>query len=418
MPAPGIGPVPPTERIEVIDVLRGWAVLGILVVNMEIFSGPDTPLREELWTGTAERVTAQLILFLAESKFWTLFSFLFGLGFALQIGRAEARSVPFLPFYVRRLSVLFVIGLLHALLLWQGDVLHLYAVLGCLLLLFRACSTRTLLLSAFLCLWIPSVHAAIVAAPRELRRADPQLAPQVAREDTEQEQGRRARQVENLRVYSQGNYAEMTAKRARFWTRHYSSLDHYLGRLGEEFVMFLLGLYAGRRRLFENLQEYLPLVRQGLRWGLAAGLVCSGASVLVWEFAPRGVWVNIGADLSWRVGAPALSFFYASAILLLFQRSGWRKRLAPLAAVGRTALSNYLLQSIIGTTIFYSYGLGLYGGMGRPAGLALTLLIFALQIPLSLWWVRRFRFGPVEWLWRTLTYGKLQPMRLEPIAAA
>ena len=413
-----IGPVPPRQRIEVIDVLRGWAVFGILLVNMEVFSGPGDPLREELWTGTAERVAAQLILFLADSKFWTLFSFLFGLGFALQMGRAEARGAPFLPLYLRRLSVLLVIGFLHAFLLWQGDVLHLYAVLGCLLLLFRTCSTRTILLSAFLCLWIPAVHAAIVPAPRELRRADPQLAPQVAREDTQQEQERRARQVENLRVYSQGNYAEMTTKRARFWTRRYSSLDHYLGRFGEEFVLFLLGLYAGRRRLFENIQEHLPLVRKVLRWGLALGLVFTGASVLAAEFAPPGVLVNILGDVLWRVGAPALSFFYAAAILLLFQRTAWQRHLAPLAAVGRTALSNYLLQSVICTTIFYSYGFGLYGRIGQPAGVALTFLIFAVQIPLSAWWLRHFRFGPVEWLWRTLTYGKLQPMRLEPIAAA
>ena len=147
-------------------------------------------------------------------------------------------------------------------------------------------------------------------------------------------------------------------------------------------------------------------------------LVCTGASVLASEFAPPGVLVNLLGDMLWRVGAPALSFFYASAILLLFQRTAWQRHLAPLAAVGRTALSNYLLQSVICTTIFYSYGFGLYGRIGQPAGVALTFLIFALQIPVSVWWLRHFRFGPVEWLWRTLTYGKLQPMRLEPIAAA
>ena len=418
MAAPVLGPVPPSQRIEVIDVLRGWAVFGILLVNMQVFSGPGDPLREELWTGTAERATMQLILFLADSKFWTLFSFLFGLGFALQMGRAEARGAPFLPLYLRRLAVLLVIGLLHAFLLWTGDVLHIYALLGFLLLLFRTCSARTILLSAFLCLWIPVVHAAIVAAPRQLRRADPPLAQPVTREDTQQEQERRARQEENLRVYSQGNYAEMTAKRARFWTRQYSSVDYYLNRFGEEFVLFLLGLYAGRRRILENLQEHLPLVRKVLRWGFALGLVCTGASVLASEFAPPGVLVNILGDMLWRVGAPALSFFYASAILLLFQQTAWQRRLAPLAAVGRTALSNYLLQSVTCTTIFYSYGFGLYGRIGQPAGVALTFLIFAVQIPLSAWWLRHFRFGPVEWLWRTLTYGKLQPMRLEPIAAA
>ncbi|MFQ5777077.1 MAG: DUF418 domain-containing protein [Terriglobia bacterium] len=121
------------------------------------------------------------------------------------------------------------------------------------------------------------------------------------------------------------------------------------------------------------------------------------------------------------LGRPAICFFYASAIILLVQREAWKKRLAPLGSVGRLALSNYLLQSVVCTTIFYSYGLGLYGQVGPAQGLVLSVLIYAFQILLSVWWVRRFRFGPAEWLWRTLTYGKLQPMRSQqalPLKAA
>jgi uncharacterized protein len=110
-------------------------------------------------------------------------------------------------------------------------------------------------------------------------------------------------------------------------------------------------------------------------------------------------------------GYLALSFFYASVIILLAQRQPWKTRLAPLAAVGRMALSNYLFQSLVCTTIFYGYGLGLFGKVGPAAGVGLTFAIYAMQIPLSLWWLRRFRFGPMEWVWRSLTYGRLQPMR-------
>jgi uncharacterized protein len=113
------------------------------------------------------------------------------------------------------------------------------------------------------------------------------------------------------------------------------------------------------------------------------------------------------------IGPPALCFFYAAALTLLAQRERWKIRLAPLAAVGRMALTNYLFQSLVFTTIFNSYGLGLYGKVGPALILALAVLIFTLQIPLSVWWLRRFRFGPAEWLWRTLTYGKLQPMRVQ-----
>jgi len=122
-------------------------------------------------------------------------------------------------------------------------------------------------------------------------------------------------------------------------------------------------------------------------------------------------------DVLWTIGAPALCFFYAATIVFLAQKEEWKRRLAPLAAVGRLALSNYLFQSLVQVLIFNSYGLGLYGKVGPLGGVALTLLIFPVQVLLSIWWVRRFRFGPAEWLWRSLTYGKLQPMRLQrPVA--
>jgi uncharacterized protein len=114
------------------------------------------------------------------------------------------------------------------------------------------------------------------------------------------------------------------------------------------------------------------------------------------------------------VGNLGLSFFYASALILLAQGAAWKSRLAPVAAAGRMALTNYLFQSLVCTTLFYSYGLAMYGRVSPAAGLALSFAIYSVQVPLSLWWVRHFRFGPMEWFWRSLTYGKLQPMRLLP----
>ncbi len=144
------------------------------------------------------------------------------------------------------------------------------------------------------------------------------------------------------------------------------------------------------------------------------GLVCTSVSLVAQELpnpALPFLTKQLG-NLLWAIGGPALCFFYASAIVLLAQREAWKRRLAPLAAVGRMALSNYLMQTLTCTTIFYHYGLGFYGKVGPAAGVGLTLLIYGLQIPLSVWWLKHFRFGPVEWLWRTLTYGKLQPVRL------
>jgi uncharacterized protein len=110
-------------------------------------------------------------------------------------------------------------------------------------------------------------------------------------------------------------------------------------------------------------------------------------------------------------GAPALALFYMSGLTLLSQNTAWQKRMAPLAYAGRMAISVYLMQTLICTLLFYGYGFGLYGKVGAAGGILLTVIIYVLQIPFSVWWLNRFRFGPVEWLWRSLTYGKLQPMK-------
>jgi uncharacterized protein len=177
--------------------------------------------------------------------------------------------------------------------------------------------------------------------------------------------------------------------------------------------MFLLGLYVGRRRLLHDIPANLPFFRRVMRWSLVVGL---GANLLY-------VWLNtlinpaefslplLLSVVSFVIGAPALCLFYVTALIRLTQNQIWQQRLMPLAAVGRTALSNYLLQTLICTTIFYGYGLGLMGQVGPALGLLLSITIFMVQIIISNWWVQRFRFGPMEWLWRTATYGKLQPMR-------
>jgi uncharacterized protein len=178
--------------------------------------------------------------------------------------------------------------------------------------------------------------------------------------------------------------------------------------------MFLLGLWTGRKNIFAHPEPYLPFFRKA-RWpALVLGLACNLASVIAVHLTVPGQfsWITIVAVLGTLVGAPPLTFFYVSTIILLTQKQTWHERLKPLASVGRMALTNYLMQSVICTTIFYSGGLGLYASLGPLAGLGLTVLIYAVQIPLSVFWLRHFRFGPMEWLWRTFTYGKLQPMRL------
>ena len=394
-----IGPVLRQERIEAIDVLRGVAILGILIVNMGLFSLPES-------SGAVAGTTDRLIYFFAQEKFKALFSFLFGLGLAVQLMRAEARGARFVPLYVRRLCVLLLIGVVHFLLLWDGDILHDYALLGFVLLLFRPASPKTLLVGAAVLLAIPLLFFGITTNAAITRHANPQVQAWINYETGAEDE---ATSDDFWDTYAHGSYAEMVTLRASELPRDVSpdTDDAYV------LAIFLLGLYAGRRRIFHDVSAHLPFIRRVQRWGLLIGVAGNAAFAVGGSFdpSPTSVTQNVGR-LCLVVAAPALMLFYASTIVLLMQRETWRRRLAPLAAVGRTALSNYLLQSLIGTTVFYGYGLALFGKVSPSLGLLLTMAIFLVQIPLSAWWLGRFQFGPVEWLWRSLTYWQRQPMRV------
>lgn len=406
------GPVLGRERIQTLDVLRGFALFGILLVNMEFFSLPiyTQVLSPPAFTGPADRVASWLIAFLAEGKFYSLFSFLFGYGLTIQMARAAARGASFAPLYLRRLLVLLLIGLVHAFLIWVGDILVLYALLGVFLLLFHRRKPTTILVWAGIFLLIPILLNTALLGLVTLGRLVPEGAAQIDRSFAEAEAGYLAAAEQARRVYSEGDFAAITAQRARDLAFFYPLTPFFAPSV---FAMFLLGLYAGKRGLFQRVADHLSLWRRVLVWGLGIGLIGNFLYATVGEFASRAVPspATLLATTAQTIGAPALCLGYAAVFTLLLQRGVWRRRLAPLAAVGRMALSNYLLQSLICTLIFNGYGLGLYGRVGPAPGLLLTVVIYLLQIPLSVWWMGRFQFGPAEWLWRSLTYLKPQPMR-------
>ena len=402
--SPGIGPVRRQERIEAIDILRGVAILGILIVNMTMrgFSLPEGLPAHELWPNMVDRMVETLILFFADQQFITLFAFLFGLGLAEQMMRAEERGARFLPLYLRRLCVLWLIGMAHFLFLWDGDLLHAYAQDGFILLLFLRRSRKTLLVCAGILLCIPLLLSGLTTRYAITGHVNPYVMKWIQYEDQAEDQ----QTIEEARhIYSRGTYVEMIKFRAR-------GLKELLPGSEDAYILvgFLLGLYAGRRGIFHDVFAHLTFVRRVQRWGLIIG-VAGSAVFVIGESNPSATSVmqNVGR-MCLVFAAPAMSFFYASTIILLTQGEAWRRRLAPLAAVGRTALSNYLLQSLICTTIFYSYGLALFCQVRPSLCLLLTIIIWFIQIPLSVWWLRRFQFGPVEWLWRSLTYWQWQPM--------
>jgi uncharacterized protein len=416
-------PVAAQERIQLIDVLRGFALFGVLVSNMTWLSGDFIVLTREraasLPTAAVDPYAKYLINFFVEMKANTIFAFLFGLGFSVQMMRAEERGARIAPVYARRLLVLLLLGLAHTLLLWYGDILHLYALVGFTLLFFRRRSPTTLL----------AAGAALAVLPWAAFMGLPWLAasvggPQVAAEMEGLMAAREAAFEPRLEVFQNGGYTDVLRAHLDFYLE-----DFFLSGFVFCFILyimgrFLLGLYAGRRRLLHDAPAHLPLFRRLLRWGLVVGLVGNAAFTTVTFLEDRGAldiasgWMAAGQALA-AVGIPAMSCFYVSGIVLLFQRERWQRRLLLLAPVGRMALTNYLMQTLFHLLIFYGYaGLGLIGRVGPSVCVVLSVAVFSFQIAFSRWWLARFRFGPMEWLWRTLTYGRRQPMRLAPERAA
>ncbi len=389
-------PVQPDERLTLIDVLRGFAVFGILAANMYSFSGAAyTPAA---WSEPLDRAIVTTTRFLVEAKFYSLFSFLFGWGMAVQMLRAEARGLRFVPRYLWRLLLLFAIGLLHATLLWTGDIVARYALYGFVLLLFRKRSARFLLASIALSLGL----SILLAFPGEAMDA-------VRNQYTLLTDFLRSSRY-SPGLYTSGSYLEVTRLRSEEYLSYMAS---FLYSFGNVFAMFLLGLLVGKQRIFKNLDQHLPRIRR-LTW-LALGVGLVFTSLHVWSILHPD-WVRpenqrLAYVGSRTIGAPFLMLFYVGAITLLYQREPWRIRLAPLANVGRMALTNYLLQSFTATLIFYGYGIGLYGRTDPTFGLILTVLIFLAEVRFSEWWFERYQYGPVEWVWRTLTYGRRPPLR-------
>jgi uncharacterized protein len=412
IPKPAAGPIQPGERIQTIDVLRGFALLGILLVNMALFNNSAfTAILTELeFTNLVDRLAFWFIEFFDEGKFYSLFSFLFGLGFAILYQRAEAKGLKFGPIYLRRMLALLVFGLLHAYLIWIGDILVLYSLLGLILLIFfRKAKPRTLIVWVVICLLIPLLFNGAIAGLLELGHLDPQAAAAIDAQFAAQGQIYASLASQADQVYATGTFAEVTRQRA-------SDMNYMFGALPfmgfNVFATMLLGVWAGKRGIFTDIPANLPRFRKWLLWGLIVGVLGNLAYVIAGEYSNRAIpdFVNLITVTGQTFGAPALAFFYISALTLLAERPGWKPRLAPLAAAGRMAITNYLMMSLICTTLFYGYGFGLYG-IGMALGILVTIVVYGLELLWSPWWLARFRFGPVEWLWRTITYWKRQPMR-------
>lgn len=397
-------PTAPRERVELIDVLRGFALSGILMANLPLFSG-DIYLSPEqqhaLPTATLDDWIRFFLRFFVENKFIGLFSLLFGLGFSVQLSRANARGASFRAVYLRRLGWLFLIGAVHGWLLWCWEVLRFYALWGLLLPLFVRLRTRTILVWGLITsIVIPMLWGHAIAWWPGIEFFASMDSPLNAR---------------TLQAFSAGSYLDVLRLNWEYDWKLTASPSQGAYQIAV-FGRFLLGFWAGRMLLFQNAAAHRSLLRKCLWGGLAVGLVGNllfAASEA--ENALPGIpgWMS-SLDFPNQLGYLGFTAFYASAIALLHQNKAWRDRLSILAPYGRMALTNYLSQTAIGLFLFYGFmpGPDLMGKIGPSLLIPIWAIVLPAQIVLCRIWLRHYRFGPAEWAWRSLTYGKIQPMRI------
>ena len=402
------GPIDSSERSTLLDALRGWALFGILVANMVAFVGfsfLDDAQREASLGHQLDDLAELLIEWLIVGKFYSIFSLLFGIGFAIQLGRLEARGEG-VARYLRRLLILFLIGLAHIFLLWLGDIVALYALMGAVLLLFRKASARALIGWAIGLWTVPVAWSAMIhfggvnpAAPifgmgvQALTAAGIDVS------------------VGPLPYYRDWNFVEALAQRPGEAFFRLGDLVYQM-RFTKVLGMFLIGLWVGRRAVHAKLDDHAPLLRKVAKWGFGVGLPASLAKAVLsmWPGEERPA-IEFAAEVAYVIGTPTLALGYAAAFALLW-RKGRRGLLEWAAPAGRMALTNYLMQTVLQSLLFYGWGFGLIGTFGLAFVFPISFALFALQVAYSRWWLAHFRFGPIEWLWRSLTYGKRQPMRI------
>jgi uncharacterized protein len=340
-----------------------------------------------------------------------MFSMLFGMGFAIQMARADERGGGFGGRFARRLAALAAIGAVHGYLIWAGDILLVYAIVGfALLLFFRKTPVGRLPKWGVSLMMLPVVGMLLMVGMVQMAKADPEASAEVTAQFEKQN-------ADNAAAYAAADEAYASASWAGLLPQRAVDMGMQLGFLpfigASVLGMFVLGSWFVRSGAIVRPAERLPFFRRlcavGLGVGapLAVGAMLAGAgdgmTELSWGFVAGGAMMTVANLL--------LSLGYLSGLVLLTQRPGARERLRPVARAGQMALTNYLLQSLICTTLFYGYGFGLWGRVPRAAQVLLVLAIWSVNLALSAWWLRRFRFGPAEWLWRSLTYGRAQPMR-------
>lgn len=398
-------PVRSSERHIILDALRGFAILGICLANypeFSLYNFQDSAAMEAMPSAGIDRAVKWLLYFFVDGKFYTLFSLLFGIGFSIIIANARSKGINGFRIFYRRMFLLLVIGFLHLMFIWSGDILMLYALMGMLLPLFRNVSGKGLLTAAGFFLVLPVVVDAVTQACG-ISLSAPAVRAQWYFCD------RYGITHENFGVWlrdadSYGEVFGFLVQGAMVRIQELVDANRYFKVLG----LFLIGFYIGRNRLYADLGSRKPLLKKIVICCLPVGMLMS--LLYAWSNMngrPFGPAVH---SLVYLVSVYPMGFAYMAGICLLYLRSRDLPIWKLLAAPGRMALTSYIGQSVLGMFIFYGIGLGFGASVGLAGTELVALGVYVAEVLVALLWMRNFSFGPLEWIWRMLTYGRRFPL--------
>lgn len=383
-------------RIELLDIYRGFAIFGIFVVNIVIMNSTFLNQDEfaKQWTANIDLITKKVLQLLFYTKFFPIFSLLFGLGISMQALKMLNKNQPLFSFFARRMFILFLIGIFHILFLWSGDVLNLYALIGLFTTLMITRSNRLILALSVFFLFFPFFDQ-ILECIFGLLNFQPELYLQDHSEDTVNQ------------IIRNGSYLQGLELRLLEYLSNTPMLFGFLAPIA--ISMFLLGLYLGKNKIYESLDSFINRIKKpiivitvitNLYRLLFLFVLVENEIFKIDSYREVLIKIMVLSDV-------AMGLFYLWIIGWIYFNTKWKIMVLPLKYAGRMALTNYLMQSFIGLIIFSSIGLSLYERLSPTQTLIVAFSVFIFQIILSKIWLSYFRFGPFEWIWRCLTYRKL-----------
>lgn len=400
-------PIQQSDRATILDVLRGFAILGIFIANsggFSLYMFMEESSKNALFTASADHYTDYFLTAFIDGKFYSLFSLLFGIGFTIILDRNESSGKNPLPYFYRRVFLLALFGLAHIYLLWEGDILLLYAIIGMVLPLFRKLKDKTLIIISIALIFTPLlIDFGKVITDGKLNLAAPltALALEADAKTGITEENFRTYLIDNTTYESVLNWC----RGGIFWRYEYIVSSN---RIPKVLAMFLLGLVVGRSMIYKNLESQKVLLMKLMKRGFVIGIPASLALAYfskdeIYLPKAKGLWDT----LFYAISVIPLSIAYTSSICILYMNVKWKKILSPMAAVGRMALTNYIMQTVFGIFIYYGLGLGMATKFGPALFVPIALIVYFIQIVYSNLWFQYFKYGPLEWVWRQLTYGKM-----------